>query len=82
MVAPLGFLTIFGDRQLICAISMKKASPVWQENAEDCEIRQVPTGTIDKTARLGNTWDTPFGRHIQLFEKTRHNFCRPNGQNE
>jgi len=74
MAAPFGCLTISGDCQLICAVNMEKASPVWRENAEDCEIRQVPTGTIDKTARLGNTWDAPFGRHIQLFEKTRDNF--------
>ena len=52
MVAPLGCLTIFGDCQLICAINMEKASPVWQENGEDCEIRQLPTGIIDKNSAV------------------------------
>jgi len=61
MANPFGCLTIFGDCQLICAINMEKASPVWQENAENCEIRQLPTGIIDKTARVYNTWNTPFG---------------------
>lgn len=62
-------MTISGDCQLICAINIEKASPVWQENAEDCEIRQVPTGTIDKIARLGNTWDTPFGGIFNCLKK-------------
>jgi len=30
---------------------------------------QLPTGIIDKTARVGNIWDTPFESIFNYFEK-------------